>query len=335
MSDNARERRGEVASLWTSTHNRFDPMRANPAQQLDHCLDLAHARPSRKLLRFPFWYAYTAALKALSWRFKRPIRATIRTFWGDRMQVVYPDQVSFTLHRYRFHDEGNTRYFLDNIRPGDIVFDIGAHMGYFSLLARHLVGPTGQVHSFEPAPRTFATLQENMGHYPNVTLNNQAVSDAPGTLRLCDYGAIAPAYNKIETAGVSYDEMLSKLPHTIREIPAVTIDDYCRSKQISPDFMKIDAEGAEAAIVRGMRQTLADHKPSLILENNYQHPDGTRDGQTIYDELTRMGYRCYEYDASSRTQVPFRGQIYDLKHDVLFVHPARESSAPARMRTPA
>src|SRR5205823_1875398 len=102
-------------------------------------------------------------------------RKTARTFWGREMSVVLPDQVSVSLYRYGFVEEGLIRLVLEYVKPGMTFFDIGAHFGFFSLLASSLVGDAGQVHSFEPTPNTFAVLEENVAACGNVRVNNMAV----------------------------------------------------------------------------------------------------------------------------------------------------------------
>src|SRR3954451_8180676 len=85
--------------------------------------------------------------------------------------------------------------FLSVVQQGDVVFDVGANAGYYTLLFSHLVGRRGQVHAFEPVPATFAALTAGLARdqrFDNVTLNDCALGDREGTLPLFvpdgDYG---------------------------------------------------------------------------------------------------------------------------------------------------
>ena len=93
----------------------------------------------------------------------RSITRKARLVWGDEMTVVYPEIASLGISRYGFFAEGLTRLLLSHLKPGMAFLDVGAQLGYFTMLAAWLVGETGQVHSFEPTPSTFELLNLNAG----------------------------------------------------------------------------------------------------------------------------------------------------------------------------
>lgn len=82
-------------------------------------------------------------------------------FFGKTMTVVLPEVISQQIYTYGLFDEIVTGMVLRAVRAGDIVLDIGAHFGYFTLLFAHLVGESGHVVSFEPTPSTFSVLMKN------------------------------------------------------------------------------------------------------------------------------------------------------------------------------
>ena len=87
-----------------------------------------------------------------------PVKCKVRTFWGDVMTVVLPECVSQGIARESYYEPLETVVLMQLVAPGSVFFDIGAHMGYFTLLASRLVGETGRVHAFEPTPQTYSVL---------------------------------------------------------------------------------------------------------------------------------------------------------------------------------
>src|SRR5207302_10135610 len=87
---------------------------------------------------------------------------------------IIPEGGSISLINTGFVEPELTKWILRHIQKGMTVLDIGAHHGYFTMLASHLVGPKGQVHAFEPTPSTFSVLELNVGRRSNVFTNRVA-----------------------------------------------------------------------------------------------------------------------------------------------------------------
>jgi FkbM family methyltransferase len=143
--------------------------------------------------------------------------------------------------------------FSEAVKPGDVVYDIGANVGFYTLLASVLVGPSGRVVAFEPLPRNLRYLRKHLGlnGCGNVMVMPVAVSDCAGRAgfdpgddpsggALCDHGAI--------------------------EVETVALDRLARSKIIpGPDVIKVDVEGGESRALAGGVAMLAREKPLLFL----------------------------------------------------------------------
>src|SRR5262249_27450038 len=136
------------------------------------------------------------------------------------------------------------------LHEGGAFLDIGAHAGYFSLLASDRVGPSGRVYAVEPNPVTFASLERHLArnHAGNVRATMCGLADAPGVIALhtppsrLDYNAT----------------MLPRADWTRVEVPARTLDDCAREWGMARiDLMKIDVEGAEPLVLAGGAGTLA------------------------------------------------------------------------------
>lgn len=186
------------------------------------------------------------------------------------------------------------------IRPGDVVLDVGANIGYYTLLFAKLVGPTGRVHAFEPDPTNFAVLSHNvaLNGYTNVTLHQKAVAERAGAghLHLCaDNAGDHRIYD-------SHDDRPS-VP-----VELTSLDDVFADPAVRFDFVKFDIQGAEWGAIRGMRGVLARH-PRLRMITEFW-PFGLKrcgtDPLAYLALLEELGFTLYDIDEAVRSVVPFR-----------------------------
>ncbi|KQU54806.1 hypothetical protein ASG72_04115 [Bosea sp. Leaf344] len=157
------------------------------------------------------------------------------------------------------------------LQPGMVAFDVGANLGYYTLLFADRVGPTGKVIAIEPNPATFDLLQETValnGFDRTVTLVQAAASD-------CSQEALElfVPFGEPKNATVAFDG--GARPAELRvSVPGVSIDHLTAGLE-RVDFLKIDVEGAEPGVLRGMMGTIARFKPTIVLEFNaarYEDP---------------------------------------------------------------
>jgi FkbM family methyltransferase len=157
--------------------------------------------------------------------------------------------------------------FLNLIKRGDVVFDIGANEGYYTLLFSHLVGKEGKVHAFEPCPAAFKTLSErilNSKHSDNAHINNKAVGDANKEVTL-----YMPGFDTGQTSLVLHKEGSWKNTEKVNiyKSQMIKLDDYISTQPIKRlDFIKCDTEGAELLVVKGALRTITEKKPIIALE---------------------------------------------------------------------
>jgi len=158
-------------------------------------------------------------------------------------------------------ERGVLKFAQDRIGMGSTVFDVGAHLGEWTLLFSHLVGGSGRVVAFEPDPVARASLKKNleMNGMTNVSIDEECVSDHTGKALLATerFGNGLSSIVRPNARGVRYKEV---------EVPSITLDEYCETHDIFPDLIKVDAEGAEPLIVSGMQALIEKRHPSAILE---------------------------------------------------------------------
>lgn len=137
--------------------------------------------------------------------------------------------------------------FVKFIKPGQVVCDIGANVGFYTLLSSRLVGPQGKVFSFEPLPRNLALLRHHVAinRCANVTVFDVAVSGAAGEAAFTE--GTNTANGSLGAGGAL-------------RVRVVCLDDLLRDGAIAPpNMLKIDVEGAEAKVLQGAKNLLATH----------------------------------------------------------------------------
>jgi len=240
-------------------------MNATCLKQLDRAVGLASRPRILKFLAQPRQLGRSKLLELLARGKSGGMPSLAKTFWNQPMHVMLPERVSLTLSRYGFFEAELTRAFIRLIHPGMVFFDVGAHIGYFSLLASELVGAKGRVHAFEPTPSTFSLLRRNTELKSNVTSVNAAVYSTEGPLQLQDFGVTFSAFNSVYSGKMQPDER-SGLHVRGYTAMAITLSQYIAATQVKPDVIKIDAEGAELSILAGLEAALTTFRPILTLE---------------------------------------------------------------------
>lgn len=205
------------------------------------------------------------------------------TFWGARMRVVLPELVSCEIHEHGVIEAPLTAQFIELVGPGAVVYDVGAHLGYYSALAAAL---GGTVHAFEPSSGTLPDLRANVPG--RVTIVPAALWDHETTFELKDFGA---AHSAVNTLLSPKDEDLSD-PVDAYAVDATTVDSYVERTRDVPTFIKIDAEGAELQVLRGAETTLVTARPYVSVEVG-----DTREQRTSRPALEfalKMDYAAYD-----------------------------------------
>jgi FkbM family methyltransferase len=147
------------------------------------------------------------------------------------------------------------------VQPGMTVYDIGANVGFFSVLLARLVGPRGQVYAFEPVPANARQIEYNarLNGFSNITVDTAAMGDAEGTaaFRVSDFSTTG----KLRSTG-TVEILKEEIPVSTRQLDTLVY----RSGLMAPSLLKIDAEGAEVAILKGGEKLLATARPIFLIE---------------------------------------------------------------------
>jgi FkbM family methyltransferase len=249
---------------------------------------------------------------------------TFRTASGLRFTVDGRDIFAATVAAGYLPEGRDFEAFMQLVRAGDVVVDVGANFGLYALNAALYARPMGRVFAFEPAPAAFATLQRNivsneMGSA--VTAIQAAAGAAPGRAQfhigedvsfssLHRTQRIGEEANTVEVEVVSLDTALS-------HVPAV-------------DLLKIDVEGGEAEVLQGAR-ALLKRSPGAIVQFEFSHKNidqaRRRAFEDVLGDLAREGFKIYRHDVEGPVALPADDDAFSGN---LFL--ARQGASEARLR---
>ena len=271
-----------VAASRAATPGRRDAARAaGKTPALLRPLRRAAAFLLRRMLRGPLRAPVERVAIALGHRFphRLPGRGVIaeelmrvhagqsveaRLFDGARLLVPATREafVPFLTGRCFAEDEGLTRLLLRSLGDGEVFFDVGANVGYYSILA---AGRGARVHAFDAQPALVELLRrsvERNGYGGRVTVNHAAVCERHGE----EVALFLPAERETLLGVPSLQQHEWLRGGTRVRVPALSLDGYARERGVARvDVVKMDVEGAEEGVVRGMGELLERSRPRLIV----------------------------------------------------------------------
>jgi len=187
------------------------------------------------------------------------------------------------------------------VKPGDVVYDLGANNGLHGLLMAGIVGPKGLVYNFEPLPDNIAEIDENFAfnkitNYKNVAA---AVSDKDGVAHFVVAGHHKQGSIANET----------KAGETTVEVRITTLDKFIKEGNPGPAFIKIDIEGAEGPALYGFSESIGKFNPIMIIELHSPEQD-----KMVGRFLKEHGYKAFRFD-------PFAKLFFTQIRDMTKTHP--------------
>jgi FkbM family methyltransferase len=292
-------------------------------ERLRRQAELCAAPREVRARHLPFRLALPRVLDAagLTWS------VTARTFFGRNMRVHLPDLVGVKLYQYGFFEEGLTRAIIEKLPPGAVFIDIGAHVGYYTILASLLVGAEGRVVAFEPTPRTRIELSVNTAGLDNVRVVPMAAWDASVRLTLQDFGRRQSSFNSVMAPRVNGNPRCESI-----EVDAIAVDDWLVAHGIVPSFIKIDAESAEHRVLRGLRCTIEQYHPILSLEIGDYNLPGVPCSADLIRSLVALGYDAWQYCGGEFVK---HRMTNHYGYDNLIFMPSRQSAWNAAGSEPA
>jgi FkbM family methyltransferase len=266
-----------------------------------------------------------------------------RTYYGARLHCNLDDLIARTILHFGFWEPNNSAVISHILEPGDVFVDIGANIGYYTLLGSGSVGTEGKVVAIEASRNIFEQLQENvaLNGGSNIRLISRAVADQVGELPL--YGGTRWNRGSTSTVAQQPDQQLEE---TVISVP---LDSLLSDDEIARlTLIKIDIEGGEPAVLQRLLDTLEMYpKDMMILAELAPQLSHSR-LRLLFNRLRAAGFRTFaldnEYDVSwyLKWRRPAALQEIDTlpprQTDVLFVRGSRSERfdgwQPASLRMP-
>lgn len=227
------------------------------------------------------------------------------------------DKLAERIAEHGMYERHLSWFLRHNLHSGDVFFDVGANVGYHTVLAAQVVGPSGRVISFEPHPAMRRLLTRNIAGngLTNVTVDPRALSSSSGSARLdfdlFDSGATSVALDSSPTDGKT-------------EVTITTLDQACMDHGIVPFITKIDAEGLEADILMGGSQLFTKRRSVIVMEfcpaNNHRSRNSFRSALSWLGEIGYNAYFFRGHDAAAFEPIPMNMLIELGEHWIKMGH---------------
>jgi FkbM family methyltransferase len=255
----------------------------------------------RRFLIFVILEWYASLL--LFFRFPGKRSVIVRDIQGSRMYLDIRDKgVSQELALTGIREELFARTLQDALREGDCIVDIGANIGYYSLMEARLVGPRGQVYAIEPAPHNIQLLRDSvrLNDYRNIETFHLAIgqSDGISSLYLSDHPNWCSFYPPRKVTGQI-------------DIQVASLDSFLKEKR-RPDLIRMDVEGYEYEILVGMRGILASGLPLRLFIEFHPHIMGPQRASSFLATLQAHRFRLKKVILEPNIHPPCSGAAWRL-----------------------
>lgn len=214
------------------------------------------------------------------------------TFFGTNMKVLLPAGMDIYLLGAKSHDSEIrlAKWLVLNLTENQTFIDVGAHFGYFTLLAAHLVGDGGKVAALEPSPNNFELLKMNTNATKNIQIYPLAASEQKEVITFYEFPTAYSEYNTLNAAQFENEDWFKQQQPKPIEVQATTLDAFFQTTNLHPNIIKMDIEGAEIKALKGMRHSLTFAKPNIVIEfsllNQAEH-------QEAVNYLQKFGYSVF------------------------------------------
>jgi FkbM family methyltransferase len=246
---------------------------------------------ARGIVLVPVFGTMLVLLRVWAW-WRGPLNVQATTCYAARFQCQLPDMIQLYLYVFGVWEPDLTQFIHQRLQPGDTFIDVGANIGYHTLLAASKLTEGGRVVAIESSPKIYQLLQASLadnGSPSCVRTVNQAAAESVGTLPLYS----GPDKN----IGLSTTVGSRGLPSE-GEIPAAPLADLLETPEIeTARLVKIDVEGAEVAVLRGMQSFLErcpDEVEIVVELSPSWWTDRSQSPQEVLQPLIDVGFHVYE-----------------------------------------
>jgi len=217
-----------------------------------------------------------------------------------KLRVKTRDVIGRHIYKYGAHDPQMTRFLQDSLvfEPGDVVLDVGANIGWYSLILSKLAPEAVDIYAFEPHPENRALLEENLRQNAadNVHVVASAVSDHCGEQDLFVYSGANTGRHSL--LPINSGERI--------RIHTTTLDQFWLEQRLGqriPRFIKVDIEGYELMALRGGEGVL-QRCPTVLFEYSPQFMQAAgQDPGALLDLMFGLGFQCSRVDDGRKAPI--------------------------------
>lgn len=253
--------------------------------------------------------------------------------YGISMSVDAVDlhATPYTLLDFGSYETDETRFLESVFRDGDVFLDIGANLGWYSLVLGRSC-PNSRIYAFEPIPATVEVLKKNIRL-------NQLDNIEPVGMGLFNEEAELNFLFAPDVSGATSLKLTGQSRGTsaIQDVvcKTTTLDAFCASRDIVPSLLKIDVEGAELMVLQG-GETILQHTPIILIEllRKWSREFGYHPND-VFALLGRHGYRAWVFAADGKLEACAEVTEQTVQTNYLFMHPQRHAEVLSRWCSPA
>lgn len=263
--------------------------------ELDRIEHFATQSRLQRLLSTPRKYVYGLLYQKLFYNLHSIGKLVhAETFFGSRIQLRLPSAMDIYLCGGKTHasEIRLSRFLVHHLYEDDTFLDIGAHIGFFSLLASH-IAEKGQVVSVEASPQTYALLESNVFESSNIKAVSAAISDQDGEIEFLEFPVLYSEYNTLEKEQCKEESWFKKVvPRTVN-IEGMKGAGLIEKFNLNPAMIKIDVEGAEEKVILGLLDFLKSNIVYVIMEFTNRRR-GHANHLKAEEHLRSVGYVPYQ-----------------------------------------
>ncbi len=295
--------KGKNAELLEAFASEQFRKRLERAQRFEHISGGGIIKKIQRLLDAPSIYIpYLLFTKTGLYHWQH---TQVTLFWSRLITMPLSDYDALTLYMYGTLPGSElklTKFFIKNLYPDDVFYDIGANRGFYTFLASELCK---EVHAFEPMSALAEVIEENIHVNEHVTVNAVALSDINGSI---DFYTTDSTMTSTISAAVAGHNITKK-----SRVRSATLDAYVAA-HTKPTILKIDAEGAEDRILKGGVNFFSSHAPVIAMEIWGKDNDWNL-SMSASERLWSMGYQSSRLDEE--------GNTHDATGDLSAIVPAQ------------
>ena len=257
---------------------------------------LAKCSKLRRLLNAPIKYCFAVLHRIVIYRlFHKSFKQVAKCSWGDDLLVNLPAGTDIFLTGGKTDDSEIrlAKFMVKTLTHGDCFIDVGSHFGYYSLLAKECVKPSGKIISLEASPTTFDFLKKNTSKFDEILCLNVAGGKEKGSIIFYEFPTLYSEFNTVYPNQFANTKWFSEKQYKQQTVLQNSLDNLIEDYNLTPRMIKIDTEGYELEVIKGLTSFLKTNHSSYIIMEYLAASRGNKNHQEACALMISLGYDVY------------------------------------------